>query len=59
MWKATRKGNGIIHTNPAIPYAIVDRRGLGIASSMGFCVTYRGIPFGSVESAKKYAENER
>ncbi len=55
-WSKKKRGCATIHTAPGIENAIVDRRGYGLASSMGKSITFQGRPFTSVEEAKQFAE---
>jgi len=57
-WKRKKKGNADIYIHPAIPQAIVDRKGYGINSSMGNTITFIGKPFKNIPDAKSYAERK-
>jgi len=53
-WIKKKKGLGVIYTHPDLEYAVVDRK----YSVFGDRITYKNIPFNTVEEAQEYALNE-
>ena len=58
-WEKKRKGCADIYRHPTVSFAIVDRRGFGIASAVGGRITYNGQSFKTVDDAKAFALEER
>ena len=54
-WTKKAKGSGFIYTHPDADGAVVDRRGYGINAAAGANITWQGVPFASVDEAKKAA----
>lgn len=54
-WVKKRKGSADIYTHPKVENAVVDRRGMGMNSSLGASITYLGMAFPTVREAKEAA----
>lgn len=57
-WKAKSVGTAIIYTRKGIDNAVVNRRGWGINSALGYNITFEGKAFPSVDAAIVYAEKK-